>query len=43
MEKGIVMSFNDAASFDALRLLHENKYDSSEALAGMVALPPHKS
>ncbi|KAL5266034.1 hypothetical protein ACHWQZ_G006626 [Mnemiopsis leidyi] len=43
MEKGIVMSFNDAAAFDALRLLHESKYNSNEALAGMVALPPHKS
>ena len=43
MKKGIDMSCNDAAAFDALKLLHENEYNSNEALAGMVALPSHKT
>ena len=43
MKKGIDMSCNDAAAFDALKLLHENQYNSNKAWAGMVAIPPHKS
>ena len=43
MEKGIKVSFNDTAAFDALNLLHNSGYKSEEAIAGMVALPAQKS